>query len=55
MSKRNGKFIGAYIQADVKRKLQREAKALDRPLSYLIERILSKGVKHRPTELKEAA
>lgn len=59
MSKRKGRFIGAYIPKEVKRKLEAQAEALDRPLSWLIEKILSEGVKH-PTpqpaeELKQAA
>lgn len=58
MSKRTGKFIGAYIKGDIKRKLEREAKAQDRPLSYIIEKILTEGVKHLSAEgpeLKQAA
>lgn len=46
MSTRTGKFIGAYIPKDVKTKLQKEAKDLDRPLSWVIEKILADGVKH---------
>lgn len=58
MSKRSGKFVGAYISGDTKRKLEREAQAQDRPLSYVIEKILAEGVKHLKQEselLKKAA
>ena len=44
--KRNGKFIGAYIDKGIKAKLQAIADQQERPLSYVIEKILSEGVKH---------
>ena len=56
--KRNGRFVGAYIPKDVKRKLETRAAQMDRPLSWVIEKILAEGVKH-PTAsaepLKQAA
>jgi len=53
--KRNGRFVGAYIPKDIKRKLEAQARAQDRPLSWVIEKILSEGVKHQAEALKEAA
>ena len=46
MAKRNGKFIGAYVDRNTKRKLKDEAKRLDRPVAWVIEKILEQGVKH---------
>lgn len=46
MSKRTGKFIGAYVAKTTKQKLKDEAKRLDRPVSWVIEKILEQGVKH---------
>jgi predicted transcriptional regulator len=54
MSKRKGKFIGGYIPKDVKTKLQQRAREQDRPLSWVIEKILTEGVKHRE-QMKQAA
>jgi hypothetical protein len=56
-TKRKGKFVGAYIPKDIKRKLEAQATAQERPLSWVIEKILSRGVKHPTPEpaLKEAA
>ncbi len=58
MGQRTGKsFIGGYIKKDTKAKLNRVAKAQDRSLSYLIEKILESGVKHleEQAQLKKAA
>lgn len=58
MTKRNGKFIGAYVDKETKRKLQAEAKRLDRPVAWVIEKILEQGVKHLlppKEELRRAA
>jgi hypothetical protein len=57
VTRRKGKFVGAYIPRDIKRKLEAQAAAQERPLSWVIEKILAQGVKH-PTSapaLKEAA
>ena len=46
-TKRPGKkFIGAYISEETKAKLQRIADAQDRPLTYIVQKILSEGVIH---------
>ena len=56
MSERNGKqFIGAYIKAETKGKLQRLASAQDRPLAYIVEKILAEGVTHHKAQLKPSA
>ena len=56
MTRRKGKFVGAYIPKDIKRKLAAQAAAQDRPLSWVIEKILAQGVKHQSAlVLKEAA
>ena len=48
MSERNGKkFVGAYVEADTKNKLQKLAQAADRPMNYIIKKILAEGVKHQ--------
>jgi len=48
MSERNGKsYIGAYIEPDTKKKLLALAKEQDRPLSYIIQKVLDMGVSHR--------
>lgn len=56
MSKHKGKFVGAYVDSRVKKKLSAIAVEQDRPLSYIIEKILAEGVKHlTETNLKKAA
>ena len=51
MSTRAGKkFIGAYIPAPVKKRLEQIAKTQDRSLSYVVEKILDEGVKHQAQE-----
>ena len=54
---RNGKaFVGAYVPEELHAKLVAEAQADDRPLSYLVKKILAEGVKHlKQQPLKEAA
>ncbi len=44
-------FVGAYVDEPIKVALKAEADQLDRPLNWIIEKILSEGVKH----LKQAA
>lgn len=45
-AKRSGKFVGAYINADTKRRIQDLARQQDRPASYIIKNILLAGVTH---------
>lgn len=55
MANRTGKFVGAYVEADIKLALEKEAKRLDRSVSWVIEKILSEGVKHRLAATKLAS
>ena len=53
MARRKSKFVGAYVPREVKRRLLVLAREQDRPLTYIIEKILEQGLKHH--EAKEAA
>lgn len=59
--KRNGKFVGAYVAKSTKQALQDEARRMDRPVAWVIKKLLAEGVKHLnasgspANELKEAA
>ena len=46
------KFIGAYVAEETKNKLQAIAAAHDRPLAWVIKKILVEGVKHQPAAIK---
>lgn len=53
MIKRKGVFIGAFVPADMKRRLQTIARGQHWPLTKLLVIILSYALKHMEEILKE--
>ena len=56
MNERNGKaYIGAYIDSKTKKQLLEIAKREDRPLSYILQKVLSWGVTHQSKTVKHTS
>ena len=49
------KFVGGYVSEELKLELDKIAKAEDRSMTYILEKILTEGVKHRAGKSKKAA
>lgn len=43
-AKQTGKFIGAYVHRDVKARLGKQAKRMDRSVAWLVEKLVSDGL-----------
>lgn len=42
-------FVGGYVSRKLKRDIEKIAQAEDRSVNWVLEKILSEGVKHRAT------